>query len=104
MPEVGSRVELYVYGAHKGEMYAIRCRDSSNDDKDISLLEVSKESKLSLSEANITFQKEDIFTAGDKNISVIGARDLSINAEKKISLKARNIRLKSRDEMVFVSK
>ena len=104
MPEVGSRVELYVYGANKGEMYAIRCRDSNNDDKDISLLEVSKESKLSLSEMNITFQKEDILTAGDKHVSMIGARDLSINAEKKISLKARNIRLKSRDEMVFVSK
>ena len=104
MPEVGSRVELYVYGANKGEMYAVRCRDSRSDDKDISLLEISKESKLSLSETNITLQKEDILTAGDKHVSMIGARDLSINAEKKISLKARNIRLKSRDEIVFVSK
>ena len=104
MPEVGSRVEIFVYGANKGEMYAIRCRDSNNDDKDISLLEVSKGSKLSLSETNITFQKEDTLIAGDKHISMIGARDLSLNEEKKISLKARNIRLKSRDEIVFVSK
>ena len=102
VPDVGEKAQLYIAGMDTGDMYVVRTFGSKGSDENKKQLEVGKKS-LNFSKEGISFIADDILTLNDRRFKLTGGRDLSISAADKLTIKARNIRLNSKEEIVYIS-
>ena len=102
VPDVGEKAQLYIAGMGTGDMYVVRTLGSKGSDENKKQLEVGKKS-LNFSKEGISFIADDILTLNDRRFKLTGSRDLSISAADKLTIKARNIRLSSKEEIVYIS-
>lgn len=83
-------------------MYVIRTFGSKSKDEKQKTLEIGNQS-LNLSEEGVSFNSDDVLMIKDKSLKLTGNGGLSISAAGKINIKARNIRINSKDDIVYVS-
>ena len=83
-------------------MYVVRTFGSKGSDENKKQLEVGKKS-LNFSKEGISFIADDILTLNDRRFKLVGGRDLSISSAGKLTIKARNIRLNSKEEIVYIT-
>ena len=102
VPEVGEKAELYVSGVKPGEMYILRTFASKGKDAKQKMMESGKIS-FGLSCEGVSFKSEDMVFVEDECLKLNGTGGISLSAAGKISIKARNIRMNSKDEIVYVS-
>ena len=102
VPEVGEKAELYVSGVKPGEMYILRTFASKGKDAKQKMMESGKIS-FGLSCEGVSFKSEDMIFVEDERLKLNGNGGISVSAAGKISIKARNIRMNSKDEIVYVS-
>ena len=102
VPDEGEKAQLYIAGMDTGDMYVVRTFGSKGIDENKKQLEVGKKS-LNFSKEGISFIADDILTLKDRRFELAGGRDLSISAAGKLTIKARNIRLSSKEEIVYIS-
>ena len=102
VPEVGEKAELYVSGVKPGEMYILRTFASKGKDAKQKMMETGKIS-FGLSCEGVSFKSEDMIFVEDERLKLNGNGAVSLSAAGKISIKARNIRMNSKDEIVYVS-
>ena len=100
VPDEGEKAQLYIAGMDTGDMYVVRTFGSKGSDENKKQLEVGKKS-LNFSKEGISFIADDILTLKDRRFELAGGRDLSISAAGKLTIKARNIRLNSKEEIVY---
>lgn len=103
VPDVGERAQLYISGMGTGDMYVVRTFGSKSSDENKKQLEVGKKS-LTFSKEGISFISDDILTVNDRRFKLTGNGDVNISAAGKLTIKARNIRLNSKEEIVYISK
>ena len=58
---------------------------------------------LTFSKEGISFIADDILTMNDRRFKLTGSGDVNISAAGKLTIKARNIRLNSKEEIVYIS-
>ena len=58
---------------------------------------------LNFSKEGISFIADDILTMNDRRFKLTGNGNVSISAAGKLTIKARNIRLNSKEEIVYIS-
>lgn len=58
---------------------------------------------LNFSKEGISFISDDILTVNDRIFKLTGNGDVNISAAGKLTIKARNIRLNSKEEIVYIS-
>ena len=58
---------------------------------------------LNFSKEGIRFISDDILTVNDTRFKLTGNGDVNISAAGKLTIKARNIRLNSKEEIVYIS-
>ena len=102
VPDVGEKAQLYISGIGTGDMYVVRTFGSKGSDENKKQLEVGKKS-LNFSKEGISFIADNILTLNDRRFKLTGSGDLSISAADKLTIKARNIRLNSKEEIVYIS-
>ena len=102
VPDVGERAQLYISGMGTGDMYVVRTFGSKGSDENKKQLEVGKKS-LTFSKEGISFIADDILTLNDRRFKLTGSGDVNISAADKLTIKARNIRLSSKEEIVYIS-
>ena len=102
VPDVGEKAQLYISGMGTGEMYVVRTFGSKGSDENKKQLEVGKKS-LNFSKEGISFIADDILTMNDRRFKLTGNGDVNISAADKLTIKARNIRLNSKEEIVYIS-
>ena len=102
VPEAGEKAELYIAGNKLGEMYVIRTFGSKSKDEKQKTLEIGNQS-LNLSEEGVSFNSDDVLIIKDKSLKLTGNGGLIISAAGRINIKARNIRMNSKDDIVYVS-
>lgn len=102
VPDEGEKAQLYIAGMDTGDMYVVRTFGSKGSDENKKQLEVGKKS-LNFSKEGISFIADDILTLKDRRFELAGGRDLSISAAGKLTIKARNIRLNSKEEIVYIT-
>ena len=102
VPDEGEKAQLYIAGMDTGDMYVVRTFGSKGGDENKKQLEVGKKS-LNFSKEGISFIADDILTLNDRRFKLTGSRDLSISAADKLTIKARNIKLSSKEEIVYIS-
>lgn len=102
IPDEGEKAQLYIAGMDTGDMYVVRTFGSKGSDENKKQFEVGKKS-LNFSKEGISFIADDILTLKDRRFQLAGGRDLSISAAGKLTIKARNIRLSSKEEIVYIS-
>lgn len=101
--DVGEKAQLYIAGMDTGDMYVVRTFGSKGSDENKKQLEVGKKS-LTFSKEGISFIADDILTVNDRRFKLTGNGDVNISAAGKLTIKARNIRLNSKEEIVYISK
>ena len=102
IPDEGEKAQLYIAGMDTGDMYVVRTFGSKGSDENKKQLEVGKKS-LNFSKEGISFIADDILTLNDRRFELVGGRDLSISSAGKLTIKARNIRLNSKEEIVYIT-
>ena len=102
VPDVGEKAQLYIAGMDTGDMYVVRTLGSKGSDENKKQLEVGKKS-LNFSKEGISFIADDILTLNDRRFKLTGSGDVNISAADKLTIKARNIRLNSKEEIVYIS-
>lgn len=102
IPDEGEKAQLYIAGMDTGDMYVVRTFGSKGSDENKKQFEVGKKS-LNFSKEGISFIADDILTLKDRRFQLAGGRDLSISSAGKLTIKARNIRLSSKEEIVYIS-
>ena len=102
VPDVGEKAQLYIAGMDTGDMYVVRTFGSKGIDENKKQLEVGKKS-LTFSKEGISFIADDILTMNDRRFKLTGSGDVNISAADKLTIKARNIRLSSKEEIVYIS-
>ena len=102
IPDEGEKAQLYIAGMDTGDMYVVRTFSSKGSDENKKQLEVGKKS-LNFSKEGISFIADDILTLNDRRFELVGGRDLSISSAGKLTIKARNIRLNSKEEIVYIT-
>nr|WP_314766548.1 hypothetical protein [uncultured Lachnoanaerobaculum sp.] len=103
VPDKGEKAQLYIAGMDTGDMYVVRTFGSKGSDENKKQLEVGKKS-LNFSKEGISFISDDILTVNDRRFKLTGNGDVNISAADKLTIKARNIRLNSKEEIVYISK
>ena len=103
VPDEGEKAQLYIAGMDTGDMYVVRTFGSKGSDENKKQLEVGKKS-LTFSKEGISFIADDILTMNDRRFKLTGSGDVNISAADKLTIKARNIRLSSKEEIVYISK
>ena len=83
-------------------MYVVRTFGSKGSDENKKQFEVGKKS-LNFSKEGISFIADDILTMNDRRFKLTGNGDVNISAADKLTIKARNIRLNSKEEIVYIS-
>jgi len=102
VPDEGEKAQLYISGMGTGDMYVVRTFGSKGSDENKKQLEVGKKS-LTFSKEGISFIADDILTMNDRRFKLTGSGDVNISAADKLTIKARNIRLSSKEEIVYIS-
>jgi len=102
VPDVGEKAQLYIAGMDTGDMYVVRTFGSKGSDENKKQLEVGKKS-LNFSKEEISFISDDILTVNDRRFKLTGNGDVNISAAGKLTIKARNIRLNSKEEIVYIT-
>ena len=102
VPEAGEKAELYISGVKPGEMYIVRTFGSKGKDEKQKALEIGNQS-LNLSEEGVSFNSDDVLMIKDKSLQLTVSGGLSISAAGKVTIKARNVRMNSKDGIVYVS-
>ena len=103
VPDEGEKAQLYIAGMDTGDMYVVRTFGSKGSDENKKQLEVGEKS-LNFSNEGISFIADDILTMNDRRFKLTGSGDVNISAADKLTIKARNIRLNSKEEIVYISK
>ena len=98
-PETGNA--LYAV-TDVGDMYVVRTFGSKGSDENKKQLEVGKKS-LDFSKEGISFIADDILTVNDRRFKLTGNGNVNISAAGKLTIKARNIRLNSKEEILYIS-
>ena len=102
IPDEGEKAQLYIAGMDTGDMYVVRTFGSKGSDENKKQLEVGKKS-LNLSKEGISFVADNMLTLNDRRFKLTGSGDVNISAADKLTIKARNIRLNSKEEIVYIS-
>lgn len=102
VPEVGEKAELYISDATGGEMYVVRSFGSKGKDEEQKKLEIGNQS-FNLWEEGISFNSNDALMIKNNSLKLTGNGRLNISAAGKVIIKARNIRINSKEDIVYVS-
>lgn len=102
IPEEGEKAELYMFGAEQGEMYIIRTIGSKGNDARQKKLETGK-ACVALSDGGVAFKVGDMLLIEDKRLKLNTSGGINLCAAGGIILKARNIRMNSKEEISYVS-
>ena len=102
IPEEGEKAELYMFGAEQGEMYIIRTIGSKGNDARQKKLETGK-ACVALSDGGVAFKVGDMLLIEDKRLKLNTSGVINLCAAGGIILKARNIRMNSKEEISYVS-
>ena len=102
VPEAGEKAELYISGIKSGEMYILRTFTSKGKDEKHKRMETVKIG-FGLYDEGAAFKSKDMIVVEDGCLKLNGNGGLSISAAGKVTIKARNIRMNSKDDIVYVS-
>ena len=102
VPEVEEKAELYISDATGVEMYVVRSFGSKGKDEEQKKLEIGNQS-FNLWEEGISFNSNDALMIKNNSLKLTGNGRLNISAAGKVIIKARNIRINSKEDIVYVS-
>lgn len=102
IPEVGKKAELYISGVKQGEMYVLRTFTGKGKDEKHKRMETGKIG-FGLSDEGVVFNSGAMIFVEDKCLKLNGKGGISISAVEKINIRARNIKMNSKDDIVYVS-